>query len=169
MFLEICPFFSDCSICWHRTICISLIPVISPLSFVIFFTWVLSFLLVNLAKSLSILFVFSKKQLLVSLFFFKKICFPSDLYYFLPFSDRHFFVVLLLILLGSSLGCLFSFFLSFFLPFFVFSSAALMAHWGSQAGGPIGAIAAGLRQSHSNAGSEPHLRPTPQLTATPNP
>ena len=31
--------------------------------------------------------------------------------------------------------------------------------------GPIGAIAAGLYQSHTNAGSEPHLQPTPQLTA----
>ena len=32
-------------------------------------------------------------------------------------------------------------------------------------GGLIGAIAAGLCQSHSNLGSEPHLQPTPQLTA----
>ena len=39
----------------------------------------------------------------------------------------------------------------------------------SQARGPIGAVAASLRQSHSNAGSEPHLQPTPQLTATPDP
>ena len=29
-----------------------------------------------------------------------------------------------------------------------------------------GAIAAGLRHSHSNTRSEPHLQPTPQLTAT---
>ena len=35
--------------------------------------------------------------------------------------------------------------------------------------GPIGAIAAGLYQSHSNVGSEPHPQPTPQLTATPDP
>ena len=40
-----------------------------------------------------------------------------------------------------------------------------MAHGGSQAGGPIGAVAAGLRHSHSNARSEPSLGPTPQLTA----
>ena len=46
--------------------------------------------------------------------------------------------------------------------------AAPAAYGGSQARGPIGAIAAGLRQSHSNAGSEPRLRPTPQLTATPD-
>ena len=44
---------------------------------------------------------------------------------------------------------------------FAFSRAALMACGGSQARGWIGAVAAGLRQSHSNAGSEPHLRPTP--------
>ena len=30
------------------------------------------------------------------------------------------------------------------------------------------AVATGLRQSHSNAGSEPRLRPTPQLMATPD-
>ena len=39
------------------------------------------------------------------------------------------------------------------------------AHGGSQARGPIGAEAAGLSHSHSNVRSEPHLRPTPQLTA----
>ena len=44
-----------------------------------------------------------------------------------------------------------------------------MAYGGSQARGRIGAAAAGLRQSHSNAGSESCLRPTPQLTATLNP
>ena len=36
-------------------------------------------------------------------------------------------------------------------------------------GGPIRAIAAGLRHSHSHARSELRLRPTPQLTATPDP
>ena len=44
-----------------------------------------------------------------------------------------------------------------------------MAYGGSQARGPIGAVADSLRHSHSNAGSEPCLRPTPQLTATPDP
>ena len=52
---------------------------------------------------------------------------------------------------------------------FAFSRAAPMAYGGSQARGLIGAVAAGLRQSHSNAGSEPRLKPTPQLTATPDP
>ena len=32
-----------------------------------------------------------------------------------------------------------------------------------------GATAAGLRHSHSKAGSEPHLQATPQLIATPDP
>ena len=36
---------------------------------------------------------------------------------------------------------------------------------GSQGRGLIGAIAAGLYQSHSNVGSEPRLQPTPQPTA----
>ena len=40
---------------------------------------------------------------------------------------------------------------------------------GSQARGLIGAVATSLRQSHSNSGSEPHLRSTPQFTATPDP
>ena len=43
------------------------------------------------------------------------------------------------------------------------SWAAPTAYGGSQARGPIGAVAASLRQSHSNA--EPRLQPTPQLTA----
>ena len=48
------------------------------------------------------------------------------------------------------------------------SWAAPSAYGGSQARGRIGAVATGLRQSHSNAGSEPRLQPTPQLTATPD-
>ena len=44
-----------------------------------------------------------------------------------------------------------------------------MAYGDSQARGIIRAVAAGLHHSYSNTGSEPHLRPTPQLTATPNP
>ena len=47
--------------------------------------------------------------------------------------------------------------------------AAPAAYGGSQARGLIGAVAAHLRQSHSNGESEPHLQPTPQLTATPDP
>ena len=38
-----------------------------------------------------------------------------------------------------------------------------------QARGLIGAIAAGPGQSHSNTGSKPQLRTTPQLMATPDP
>ena len=44
-----------------------------------------------------------------------------------------------------------------------------MAYGGSQASGLIGAVAAGLHQSHSSARSEPRLRPIPQLTTTPDP
>ena len=49
--------------------------------------------------------------------------------------------------------------------FFGISWAAPMAYGGSQARGRIGAIAAGLRQSHSNAGSQPSLRPQTHTTA----
>ena len=63
----------------------------------------------------------------------------------------------------------FSFLFSF--SFFVFClfRAAPAAYGSSQARGLIGAVAAGLRHSHSNDRSKPHLRPTPQLTATPDP
>ena len=44
-----------------------------------------------------------------------------------------------------------------------------VAYGGSQARGLIGAIATGLFQSHSNTGSQPCLRPIPQLTATSDP
>ena len=40
-----------------------------------------------------------------------------------------------------------------------------MAYRGSQARGPIRAVAAGLCLSNSSAGSKPSLQPTPQLTA----
>ena len=43
------------------------------------------------------------------------------------------------------------------------------AFGGTQARGPIGGTAASLRHSHNNAGSKLCLRPTPQLTATPDP
>ena len=52
-----------------------------------------------------------------------------------------------------------------FVCLFVFSYAAPAAYGGSQARGLIGAVAAGLHHSHSNAGSKPRLWPTPQLTA----
>ena len=50
-----------------------------------------------------------------------------------------------------------------------FFRAAPVAYGDSQARGLIGAVPAGLGHSHSNARSEPHLRPTPQLMATPDP
>ena len=43
------------------------------------------------------------------------------------------------------------------------------AYGGSQARGLIGATAASLHHSHSNARTEPHLRPTSQLMATLDP
>ena len=56
-------------------------------------------------------------------------------------------------------------FFFFFGLFFVFR-ASPAAYGGFQARDQIGAVAASLRQSHSNAGSKLHLRPTPQLTAS---
>ena len=53
--------------------------------------------------------------------------------------------------------------------FFAISWAAPTAYGSSQARGRIRAVAASIRQSHSNTGSEPRLQPTPQLTATLDP
>jgi len=58
--------------------------------------------------------------------------------------------------------------LKYFFFFLAISWAAPTAYGGTQARGQIGAVATGLRQSHSNTGSEPRLQPTPQLTATPD-
>ena len=49
--------------------------------------------------------------------------------------------------------------------FFVFFRATPTAYAGSQARGLIVAVAAALRHSHGNSGSEPCLQPTPHLTA----
>ena len=57
----------------------------------------------------------------------------------------------------------------FFFSFSCFFRAAPTAYEGSQAKGQIGATDAGLQHSHSNTGSKPHLGPTPQLMATPDP
>ena len=53
--------------------------------------------------------------------------------------------------------------------FFCLFRAAFVAYGGFQARGQIGAVAASLNHSHSNVGSELHLRPTPQLMAMPDP
>ena len=57
----------------------------------------------------------------------------------------------------------------FFFSSFVFFRAVSVAYGGSQARGLFGATAVGLHHSHINARSEPHLQPTPQLTAAPGP
>ena len=62
------------------------------------------------------------------------------------------------------------FFLFFFSPrLFAFSRAVPVAYGDSQARGRIGAVAASLRQSHSNVGSQLLLQPTPQLMETLDP
>ena len=53
--------------------------------------------------------------------------------------------------------------------FILLFRATPMAYGSSQARGQIGATAASLRHSHSNARSQLHLQPTAQLTATPDP
>ena len=56
--------------------------------------------------------------------------------------------------LSKELSGVFFCFSVFFLLLLLFFRAAPVAHGGSQARGPIGAVAAGLRHSQSNAGSD---------------
>ena len=57
-------------------------------------------------------------------------------------------------------------FIYLFICLFAISWATPVAYEGFQARGLIRAVATSLHDSHSNAGSEPHLRPKPQLSAT---
>ena len=69
----------------------------------------------------------------------------------------------------SRIFCRAGFCLFAYLFIYCLFRAAPTACGSSQARGRIGATATGLHHSHSNAASELHLRPTPQLTATPDP
>ena len=60
-------------------------------------------------------------------------------------------------------------FIFIYLFTFVFSRVAPAAYGCSQGRGLTGVVASSLHLSHSNTGSEPRLRPTPQLTAMPDP
>ena len=71
------------------------------------------------------------------------------------------------VILENNLKRLLYLFIYLFIYLFAFSRAALTAYGGSQARGPIVAVASGLHQRHSNAGSKLCLQPTPQLMATP--
>ena len=62
---------------------------------------------------------------------------------------------------------LFTYLFIYFL--FAFSRATPSAYGGFPTRGRIRAVAAGLRQTHLNTGSEPRLQPTLRLTATPDP
>jgi len=80
-------------------------------------------------------------------------------------TDSSYCICFLLILSDKSTGvwfclfvCLFCWFFFFFGLFFLPCRGWLpAAYGGSQARGLIGAVAAGLCQSHSNSGSELHL------------
>ena len=74
---------------------------------------------------------------------------------------------LLLHLKNISLPFILSNFLCLWYPFFL--RAAGMAYGSSHDRGQIKATAAGLHHSYSNAKSELHLRPAPQLMAMPDP
>ena len=107
MFLETCPFLLGCPVCWHIIVysiflfiyfCISaVLIVISTLSFLILFTWILSFFLTETCQRfVDLVYPFKKNpafgfidffSFLKSLYF---IYFLSVLYYFLPSDDFRF-------------------------------------------------------------------------------
>ena len=60
-------------------------------------------------------------------------------------------------------------FIYLFWSFCLFLGPLPVAYGGSQARGPVQAVATGLCQSHSNVGSEPLFWSIPQLTAMPDP
>ena len=70
---------------------------------------------------------------------------------------------------GASTEYLGIFFFFSFLLSLLFFRATPAAYGGSQARDQIRAVAAGLCQSHSNVISKPHLQPTPQIMAMPDP
>ena len=79
---------------------------------------------------------------------------PSNTENLFMFNDH------LCVLFCANVHCALLNFLWFFF-FFLLFRAAHKAYGSSQVTGRIGAIAAGLRPSHSNIGSEPRLHPTP--------
>ena len=92
---------------------------------------------------------------------------------FLPFGDwrdggelENLFLVIVIVLLAGVWKWL-SFFLSFFSFFFLLHFRAPEAYGGSQ--GLNRSCSLGLGRSHSSTGSEPCLRPSPQLKAMPDP
>ena len=97
---------------------------------------------------LTIFNVFRKNQIVLHLPHFT---FPLAMYEGFKFSTSS----LTLVILSLSLS---------FLPFYGCTSA----HGSSQVRCQIRAVAAGLHHGHRNTRSKLHLRPTPELTATPD-
>ena len=136
----------------------------------------LLFFLISLSKGLSILLIFSKNQLFISLIFsmvfFVSISLISALIFDF-FASTYFRSCLFF--LSSCFRCNIYFVslkISYFLSFFFWSFCSFLGllPWHMEVprlGGLIRAVAAGLCHSHRNAGSELPLQPTPQLTAMP--
>ena len=91
----------------------------------------------------------------------------TDSRVFLFFLDRA-YSCLSLMLPQHTVSVPIGFGVKVFLCVFKSFLAVLVAYGCSQVRGQIGAAAASLHHSHSNAGSELHLWPTPQLIATLN-
>ena len=87
------------------------------------------------------------------------------------------FSLFFLVILARGLSILLTFSKNHLLVLFIYLFICVLSYFratptvygGSQARDLIGAIAAGLHQSHSNAISEPCLQPASQLTAMPDP
>ena len=77
--------------------------------------------------------------------------------------------LIIIIIIYATAICILLTFLFVCFCLYAFSRAASTAYGGSQARGLVRAVATGLHHSHSNVRSETRLRPTPPLTATPDP
>ena len=110
-------------------------------------------------------------KLLICLFFFLSSWIDALFEYYLTvyvgffFWILHYVLVTFLVSFQPILHYLdYHSFIYLFIVFCLFR-ATPEAYGGSQARSRIGAVAARLHHSHSNAGPESHLQPTPQFTA----
>ena len=97
---------------------------------------------------------------------YRTLC-KSGLLELLNVSSRKLIMILVLVRMSVGLPLQMPNIFLFFI--FCLFRGTPMAHGSSQARDRIGDVAASLHHSHSNMRVEPYLRPTPQLTAKPDP
>ena len=105
------------------------------------------------------IFIYNVRKVLISFCYMELSRFPSTTYWRDCLLSIVYFCFLYQRLIDKK-------YMSLFIYLFIyFFRAAPITYGGLKGRGQIGATAAGLYHSHSNAGSQLHLRPTPQLMA----